>query len=97
MKRLVQLLVVEGAVGGPLTACDNTWARTNAAAPAPQATIQTATTIEDKTTKEVRGLPVNRIRGRASPAGWRTYPSHQCSGRVPLMPTTKNSPPPGTT
>jgi hypothetical protein len=50
-KWTVQLLVVAGAVGGALTACDSTSARTNAAGAVPTATSETPA----RTAKEVRG------------------------------------------
>ncbi len=55
MKRLVQLLLVAGTVGGALTACDNTSARTNAAAAALPTASKTADGTATRSAREVRG------------------------------------------
>ncbi len=55
LKWTVQLLVVAGAVGGVLTACDSTSARTNAAAPITEKKATNETANETGTAREVRG------------------------------------------
>ncbi|MBD0258738.1 MAG: hypothetical protein ICV83_23725 [Cytophagales bacterium] len=55
LKRIAQLLVIAGAVGGALTACDSTSARTNAAGAAPATGNKTANETANETAREVRG------------------------------------------